>query len=228
LQKIPEKRLNFLAMTLHAFGPFRLDTQDDLLFRGNEPVALGRRAIALLRALVERPGVVVSKDALITAAWARQTVEESNLTVQIAALRRALSEAPGGDRWIETMPRRGYRFVGPVMSEAQRDAVTAARPVADPLALSTIACQEAERRQITALSCELISLKGRASVIGYLEDWREAIEGFQRCVSTTTARHNGFVLRYFGSTVLVIFGYPAAQEDDAEEAIRAGLNYMWR
>jgi DNA-binding winged helix-turn-helix (wHTH) protein/predicted ATPase len=223
LQKIPEKRLNFLAMTLHAFGPFRLDTQDDLLFRGNEPVALGRRAIALLRALVERPGVVVSKDALITAAWARQTVEESNLTVQIAALRRALSEAPGGDRWIETMPRRGYRFVGPVMSEAQRDAVTAARPVADPLALSTIACQEAERRQITALSCELNSLKGRASVMGYLEDWREAIEGFQRCVSTTTARHNGFVLRYFGSTVLVIFGYPAAQEDDAEEAIRAGL-----
>ena len=211
-------------MALHVFGPFRLDTQDDLLFRGSEPVALGRRAIALLRALLERPGAVVSKDALITAAWPHQAVEESNLTVQIAALRRALSEAPGGDRWIETMPRRGYRFVGPVIREAQKDAVTTARPIADPLALSPTAHEEeAERRQITAMSCELIGLKGRASVIGHLEDWREAIEAFQRCVSATTARHNGYVLRYFGNSVLVLFGYPAAEEDEAEEAVRAGL-----
>jgi DNA-binding winged helix-turn-helix (wHTH) protein len=56
-------------MTIHALGPFRLDTQDDLLLRGSEPVALGRRATALLRALVERRGALVSKDALIEAAW---------------------------------------------------------------------------------------------------------------------------------------------------------------
>src|ERR1700720_3066518 len=107
-------------MTMLAFGPFRLDTQDELLLRGSEPVALGRRAVALLRALVERPGAVVSKEALIEAAWPGQAVEESNLTVQIAALRRLLSEAAGGDRWIETMPRRGYRFVGPVATEIQK------------------------------------------------------------------------------------------------------------
>jgi DNA-binding winged helix-turn-helix (wHTH) protein len=99
--------------TIHALGPFRLDTQDDLLFRGTEPTALGRRAVALLRALVERPGALVSKDALIEAAWPGQAVEESNLTVQIAALRRLLGEEPGGERWIETLPRRGYRYVGP-------------------------------------------------------------------------------------------------------------------
>jgi DNA-binding winged helix-turn-helix (wHTH) protein len=67
-------------MMIHALGPFRLDTQNDLLFRGADPVALGRRAIALLRVLVERPGAVVSKDALIEAAWTGQVVEESNLT----------------------------------------------------------------------------------------------------------------------------------------------------
>jgi DNA-binding winged helix-turn-helix (wHTH) protein len=94
-------------VAIHALGPFRLDTQDDLLFRGTEPVTLGRRAIALLRALVARPGAVVSKDALIEAAWPGQVVEESNLTVQIAALRRVLGEMPGGERWIQTMPRRG-------------------------------------------------------------------------------------------------------------------------
>jgi TolB-like protein len=58
--------------------------------------------------------VPVSKDALMQAAWPRLAVEEGNLTVQIAALRRVLGVEPGADRWIETLPRRGYRFVGPV------------------------------------------------------------------------------------------------------------------
>ena len=63
---------------------------------------------------MEHAGEPVSKDALIEAAWPGVTVEESNLTVQIAALRRAFGEEPGGENWIETLPRRGYRYVGPV------------------------------------------------------------------------------------------------------------------
>ena len=89
-----------------------------------------------------------------------QAVEESNLTVQIAALRKVLGEVPGGDRWIATMPRRGYRFIAPVVAEnangiapppigATRD------PAPGPRA-------DAERRQITAMSCELIGPSGRA------------------------------------------------------------------
>ncbi len=113
-------------MTIHALGPFRLDTRGDLLLLGDEPVALGRRAVAVLRALIEQPGELVLKDALIEAVWPGQTVEDSNLTVQIAALRRVLGETPGGDRWIETRPRRGYRFVGPVVREARDEAVIAA------------------------------------------------------------------------------------------------------
>ena len=100
------------------FGSFRLDPGAEILFRGAEPVPLGRRAVALLRALMVRPGMPLSKDALIEAAWPGLVVEESNLTVQIAALRRVLGQEPGGERWIETLPRRGYRFVGPV---AQQD-----------------------------------------------------------------------------------------------------------
>jgi TolB-like protein/Flp pilus assembly protein TadD len=101
-------------MTNVALGPFRLDPGNELLLRGTEPVALGKRAILVLRALIERPGALVSKEMLIEAAWSGQTVAESNLTVQIAALRRAFGAVSGGDGWIETMPRRGYRFVGPV------------------------------------------------------------------------------------------------------------------
>ena len=129
----------------YALGPFRLDMQSDLLWRGTEPTALGRRAIALLRALVERRGAVVSKDALIDAAWSGQVVEENNLTVQIAALRRVLGEEPGGSRWIETMPRRGYRFVGPVLAKEENGATQAATPID----VSLTEHGEAERRQIT-------------------------------------------------------------------------------
>src|SRR5260370_37053096 len=94
-------------------GRLRLDAETDTLFRGGEPVTLGHRAVALLRVLVEQRGIPVPKDALMEAAWAGLTVEESNLAVQIAALRRVFGEETGGENWIETLPRRGYRFIGP-------------------------------------------------------------------------------------------------------------------
>src|ERR1700730_14061767 len=99
--------------TIHEFGPYRLDADAGMLFRGSEPVSLGRRAVALLRLLVERAGTPVSKDALMEAGWPGLAIEESNLTVQIAALRRTFAEIEGSTSWIETLPRRGYRYVGP-------------------------------------------------------------------------------------------------------------------
>jgi TolB-like protein/Flp pilus assembly protein TadD len=115
----------------YELGPFRLDAKAELLFRGTEPIALGQRAVALLRVLVERAGVPVSKEVLIEAAWPGLVVEESNLTVQIAALRRVLEEV-GGDRWIETLQRRGYRYVGPVVAIGGGDRATAAISQATP------------------------------------------------------------------------------------------------
>jgi DNA-binding winged helix-turn-helix (wHTH) protein len=91
----------------YKFGPFCLDAEAEILFRGAEPVSLGRRAVALLQVLVGQPGTLVVRDALIEAAWPGQTVEESNLTVQIGALRRVLEEVPGGVHRIDTLPRRG-------------------------------------------------------------------------------------------------------------------------
>ena len=78
--------------TIHEFGPFRLDADAEMLFRGAEPTVLGQRAVALLRLLLERAGEPVSKDALIEAAWPGLAIEDSNLTVQIAALRRVFEE----------------------------------------------------------------------------------------------------------------------------------------
>ena len=118
---------------VHTFGPFRLDAAAEMLFCEAEPVALGQRAVALLCVLVEHAGKPVSKDALIQAAWPGLTVEDSNLTVQIAALRRALGVAPGGESWIETLPRRGYRFIGPAIRAGSTEALaTTETPLRPP------------------------------------------------------------------------------------------------
>src|SRR6201982_146759 len=127
---VSELALDREMAATHILGPFRLDAETDTLFRGGEPVSLGQRAVALLRVLVERRGIPVSKDALMEAAWAGLTVEESNLAVQIAALRRVLGEEPRGEGWIETLPRRGYRFVGPVSSTNQDTAPVVPGPPA--------------------------------------------------------------------------------------------------
>jgi TolB-like protein len=132
-------------MAIHAFGPFRLDSDAEILFRGSKPLPLGRRAVALLRALVENSGTPVSKDALIEAAWPGLTVEDSNLTVQIAALRRALAEEPGGEHWIETLPRRGYRFVG------QLDATQPIKPVTASQVEPPLRASSADRPLIAVL-----------------------------------------------------------------------------
>jgi DNA-binding winged helix-turn-helix (wHTH) protein len=104
----------------YEFGPFRLDAKLGILLRGTEPIGVGQRAVALLRMLVERAGKPVGKSDLIATAWPGLTVEDSNLTVQMAALRKALSEA-GETEWIETLSRRGYRYVGPPVSSRQDD-----------------------------------------------------------------------------------------------------------
>src|SRR3954452_6723039 len=99
-------------------GPFRIEAETKLLLRDGAPVALGPRAVAVLQALVARAGSPVSKAELFRSAWPGLAVEDSNLSVQVAALRRALGDGEDGVRWIETLPRRGYRHVSRVAAEA--------------------------------------------------------------------------------------------------------------
>lgn len=94
---------------LYEFSGFRLDTRERTLRRGSEIVPLQPKTIDVLSALVERAGEVITKSDLMEAVWAGSFVEESNLTQSIYTLRRTL-----GEQLIETLPRRGYRFVAPV------------------------------------------------------------------------------------------------------------------
>ncbi|MGA2128441.1 MAG: winged helix-turn-helix domain-containing protein [Xanthobacteraceae bacterium] len=107
------------AMDGHAisFGPFRLLAAQRLLLEGDKPVRLGSRALDILTALVERAGEVVGKEELIARAWPQTFVEESNLKIQVSALRRALGDGQGGNRYVVTVPGRGYKFVARVRLE---------------------------------------------------------------------------------------------------------------
>ncbi|HEX8282858.1 MAG TPA: tetratricopeptide repeat protein [Pyrinomonadaceae bacterium] len=97
----------------YAFGPFRLDAEERILWQDDEPLALPPKVFETLVLLVEHRGRIVSKEEMMSALWADRFVEESNLTQSIFMLRKALGDGQDA-RYVETVPRRGYRFVAPV------------------------------------------------------------------------------------------------------------------
>jgi DNA-binding winged helix-turn-helix (wHTH) protein len=97
-----------------SFGPFRLFPARLLLLEADKPVRLGSRALDILIVLVERRGELISKEDLIARVWPNTFVEAGNLRVHMAALRRALGDDQAGNRFIATVPGRGYCFVSPV------------------------------------------------------------------------------------------------------------------
>lgn len=102
-----------MAQDRLTFGPFEIARGAQVVLRDGAPLPVGQRGVRLLEALLSRPGDVLTKAELLDAAWGGAAVEESNLSVQIAALRKVLGAAPGGGEWIVTVPRIGYRFTSP-------------------------------------------------------------------------------------------------------------------
>jgi DNA-binding winged helix-turn-helix (wHTH) protein len=101
--------MSFAGVQDVSFGPFRLSVRQRILSRRGSPVALTGRAFDLLTALIDSSAAIVTKDELMRRVWGAIVVEENNLHVQIAAIRRALG---AGERYIVTIHGRGYRFVG--------------------------------------------------------------------------------------------------------------------
>jgi DNA-binding winged helix-turn-helix (wHTH) protein/predicted ATPase len=96
------------------FEPFRLDLADERLWCGEDAIRLTNKAFAVLRTLVEHPGQLVTKDALLDTVWADTVVSEAALSVCIRELRQALGDDARAPQFIETVRGRGYRFVAPV------------------------------------------------------------------------------------------------------------------
>jgi predicted ATPase/DNA-binding winged helix-turn-helix (wHTH) protein len=119
---------NYAHEQVLAFGPYRLHRSQKLLLNADRPVRIGSRAFNILAALVERAGEVVSKRELIAYVWPNSYVEENNLRVHVAALRKVLGDGRGGVRYIVNVSGRGYCFVAPVQSLSDPFAVAVAQP----------------------------------------------------------------------------------------------------
>ena len=103
---------------LHYFGPFCLDADERVLLRDGHLVPLPARVVSTLVALIRRKGHVVEKDVLMEEVWPNEFVEEGNLAQNIFILRKVLGESTQSPRYIETVPRRGYRFLAPVVGDS--------------------------------------------------------------------------------------------------------------
>ena len=102
---------------MYEFGKFRCDPREHLLLRDGKPVPVAPKSFEILVALIQSNGRLLTKNELMAQVWPDSFVEEANLAINISALRKLLGEAPGGKQYIETVPKRGYRFVAPVTEQ---------------------------------------------------------------------------------------------------------------
>src|SRR5437016_6283288 len=104
---------------LYGFGSYRLDAVERVLLRDGQPVTLPPKDLETLLVLVERAGHIVEKEELLEKVWPGVFVEEGNLARHIFNLRQVLGDSPDGRKYIETIPKRGYRFVAPVQEDGE-------------------------------------------------------------------------------------------------------------
>jgi DNA-binding winged helix-turn-helix (wHTH) protein/Tol biopolymer transport system component len=123
---------NVVAATKRAryqrFGPFRFDTVNRLLLRESNEIALPPRVLTLLECLLDRPGHVISRQELIELVWRDSFVTDTSLAEAISALRQALGDDPQRPAYLQTMHRRGYRFVAEVLPEPPPGEAASAGP----------------------------------------------------------------------------------------------------
>lgn len=114
--------MNGQPKQVYAFGPFRFDPEEHLLVRDGKAIPLAPKVVETLLLFVQNAGRLIEKDDLMRRVWPSTFVEEGNLNKNIFTLRKTLGQWDGGLEYIETVPKRGYRFVAPVKLERETDA----------------------------------------------------------------------------------------------------------
>jgi TolB-like protein/tetratricopeptide (TPR) repeat protein len=115
---------------LYQFGPFNVSGRERVLLREGVPVSLAPKALDILLVLIRNSGHLVTKEQLMAEVWPATYVEEANLTQNVSILRKVLNDGVEGSSYIETVPRRGYRFLAQVqrIPEVESDAATSDAP----------------------------------------------------------------------------------------------------
>src|SRR5262245_5236288 len=145
--KIPGGVMSQQTNGIYEFGSFRLDAQERLLQRDGATISLTPKAFDLLLALVERRGRLVDKEELFQTVWPDTIVEESNLSSNIALIRKALGDGENGLKFIETVPKRGYRFAAPVREISRAVAVDSSEAASPASAVPAETVRPGARRR---------------------------------------------------------------------------------
>lgn len=226
---------------LYLFENCSLDSDRRELRRAGRLVAIEPQVFDVLHNLIRNREHVVSKDALLDDVWKGRVVSDATLSSRINSARSALGDDGEQQRLIRTVPRRGFRFVGTVVegTEAfadptpqQREAVASPapaarevperaptdRPVAELPPTSRFS-GGAERRQMTVM---FVGATAPSACLDP-EVLYAMMNGHYRRVRDIVGTFGGYVARHTPDTLMVYFGYPQAQEDDPERAIRSAL-----
>jgi len=143
----------------YEFGPFRLDPAERLLLRHNQTIPLAPKAFETLLLLVENSGHLLTKDELMKRLWPETFVEEVNLAQNISAIRRALEGKNGGEQYIETVPKGGYRFTAEtrkIVREPPKIAAQGTEPFAVPVSRLVRRRWSVTRLAVTASAAILV------------------------------------------------------------------------
>ncbi|WP_423898441.1 AAA family ATPase, partial [Bradyrhizobium sp.] len=173
--------------------------------------------------LIRNRGRVVSKDDMLNAVWGGRIVSESTLATRINAARGAIGDDGESQHLIRTLLRKGIRFVGEVR-EAEDEPQA---PRAGPSPSGAAPWVEAERRQLTVMSCDFAGVRELATRLDP-EELRSVIGACQTCCAEVAARWDGTVAQFTEDGATIHFSYPQAHEDDAERAVGAGLDLLAR
>ena len=209
----------------YLFEGSSLDPDRRELRRGGSLIDVEPQVFDLLTHLIRYRDHVVSRDDLIASIWGGRVISESVLSTRISAARSAIGDSGVEQRLIKTLPRKGVRFIGEVREErkprepAATNVAALSPEPAPPLQPPPIA----ERRRLTVLSSELLLRAPAHAREMDTEDLWEVIDAYHRCVAELVGSFSGIVDYAAGKTLLAHFGYPVAHEDDAEQALRAGL-----
>jgi DNA-binding response OmpR family regulator/class 3 adenylate cyclase/predicted ATPase len=205
------------------FAGYRLDLAGHTLADpAGKHIPLTPGEFSLLRAFAERAGRVLSRDQLLQLIAGRDAeAYDRSVDMHIARLRRKIEPDPKRPSLIVTVPGSGYKFAAQVRQQA-RLTPTPARGPEPPPAPPEAAPRAPERRHITALAAELAPPPG-GRLPADPEDLGAIVGAFRRTASAVVTQHGGMIGQSRGREILAYFGYPTAQENDAERSMRAAL-----
>ena len=226
--------------TVFLFPPFRLDVRNQQLWRGSQAIALRPKTFAVLQYLVAHVGQVATQDALLDAVWGATAVSETVVRNSIRELRTTLGDPAQHPQFIQTVHRRGYRFIAPVtvanapplvLSPATEaplgpplstspEPVVAAPPCAEP-------SLDEEHKLVTVLCCTVTDAPALAVHRGP-EAMHRLMQTFLAVAQEVMQHYDGIITHVTGEGFMAVFGAPVGQEDHARRAVLAALELAQR